>query len=658
MSSLDLPVHSPPSPLPTPTTPSSSTSSSSPQQYRGWIDSVVSERGFAWIRCPQHGSSVFVHQSLVTEQQLLSVGDEVVFTIGHNSRARDPNRTQAENVRVVAFADPANRGRHWQKRTAFPAPPSPSPANGAGGGGLQHHCNTADYIWSLPRYGRVDRVQRADGVCTVVLTTLPLLSSEAPEQLHVELPAHTTFGKGELLTFHHLHPRTLHVPTDFSSISPASLPSFPSSHCNVANTLSAALLIRHPLRVDEDRHTEFKSLLQMRTHHVEERVAFLVEKNTSAFLNSDGGWLYVGVDDDGCVEGLWLDKRRRDELKRKVDAVMHGMSPAVDTQLYSLDFLPVHLAVHPLSDDASFHQVRAVPLPHLYVLVLRVERPAPNSAVYFTSGRNRDVDEKAFTSRAWLRRDGSVREMTAAMVVERMKAVQAREAERMKADILRDVMSALHEHERKDPAPVSAAAVTNEGEDERRAAITDQLLAMGMDRLLVLDAVEQAARDGKLRTAPGSSAGMERIISDILDRMSRAQADDRNEHGKEEAVRAAPPALSLSRAPANASPNVSPSVSPISSLYPTVSPTTAAVSADGVEGLGGSAASSMRVTYRVGGRGGGAERSADESDSIPCEFCRCAFPQWYVMEHQRSCTLRQRVRDTAATATSAAHLRQ
>ena len=53
------------------------------------------------------------------------------------------------------------------------------------------------------------------------------------------------------------------------------------------------------MRCDESRHTEFKSLLA--NHYLEDRTSFLVEKNVNAFLNSDGGWLYIGVDDDGVV---------------------------------------------------------------------------------------------------------------------------------------------------------------------------------------------------------------------------------------------------------------------------------------------------------------------------------------------------------------------
>lgn len=92
-------------------------------------------------------------------------------------------------------------------------------------------------------------------------------------------------------------------------------------------------------REEESRHVEFKSLT--RTPNPIPRLLDLVEKYTNAFLNSEGGELYFGVEDDGTVHGLLLDTKDRDQIRIGVDGLMQHSTPTVDTRSYSLDFLPV-----------------------------------------------------------------------------------------------------------------------------------------------------------------------------------------------------------------------------------------------------------------------------------------------------------------------------
>ena len=98
---------------------------------------------------------------------------------------------------------------------------------------------------------------------------------------------------------------------------------------------------------------------------------------------------------------------------------MQHMSPPVDPSLYVLDFLPVHLAV---DGELRAGETRLLPLAHVYVLVVSVKAGSSGS-VYFTSGRLHEKDEPFGKEKAWLRRDGSVREMTQRMVAERMHAI-------------------------------------------------------------------------------------------------------------------------------------------------------------------------------------------------------------------------------------------
>lgn len=40
----------------------------------------------------------------------------------------------------------------------------------------------------------------------------------------------------------------------------------------------------------------------------------------NAFLNASGGTIYFGIEDDGIVSGLLLDRGARDDLRLRLDA--------------------------------------------------------------------------------------------------------------------------------------------------------------------------------------------------------------------------------------------------------------------------------------------------------------------------------------------------
>ncbi|KAM7383791.1 hypothetical protein PAMA_011246 [Pampus argenteus] len=60
-----------------------------------------------------------------------------------------------------------------------------------------------------------------------------------------------------------------------------------------------------------------------------------------AFLNSEGGSLVVGVNDDGIVCGLNLSHEEEDKTRLQVDRAVRLIYPPILPQNYSLHFLPV-----------------------------------------------------------------------------------------------------------------------------------------------------------------------------------------------------------------------------------------------------------------------------------------------------------------------------
>lgn len=66
-----------------------------------------------------------------------------------------------------------------------------------------------------------------------------------------------------------------------------------------------------------------------------------------AFLNSEGGSLFVGVEDSGLVQGVPCGHRDEDRVRLLVDSILQGFQPQVFPDAYSLSFIPVVSASAP-----------------------------------------------------------------------------------------------------------------------------------------------------------------------------------------------------------------------------------------------------------------------------------------------------------------------
>uniref|UniRef100_A0A8D0DKC3 Schlafen like 1 n=1 Tax=Salvator merianae TaxID=96440 RepID=A0A8D0DKC3_SALMN len=88
----------------------------------------------------------------------------------------------------------------------------------------------------------------------------------------------------------------------------------------------------------ETRNVEFKRgsgeyLSGTLKHHV--------RKYVCAFLNSEGGSLFVGVEDNGLVRGVRCDHKDEDRVRLLIDSLLKGFKPQVFPTAYTLTFIPV-----------------------------------------------------------------------------------------------------------------------------------------------------------------------------------------------------------------------------------------------------------------------------------------------------------------------------
>ncbi|XP_029805261.1 schlafen-like protein 1 isoform X1 [Suricata suricatta] len=104
-----------------------------------------------------------------------------------------------------------------------------------------------------------------------------------------------------------------------------------------------------------------------------------------AFLNSEGGSLFVGVEDSGLVQGVPCSHHDEDRVRLLVDSILQSFQPQVFPDAYTLSFIPV------VSTSAS-----STPLK-----VIRLSVHAPRAQ---TEPRLYETDQ----GEVFLRRDGSI----------------------------------------------------------------------------------------------------------------------------------------------------------------------------------------------------------------------------------------------------------
>ncbi|KAM5270718.1 schlafen-like protein 1 [Hipposideros larvatus] len=195
------------------------------------------------------------------------------------------------------------------------------------------------------------------------LASLPwrLQTALQEHQILKELVAHgkeLVLGKDRVLTNHREDsspspgrspgpsPSSRRPPTDTP---PALAPGQPSSQHRPSGTRSDSAIVHQEIRGQErlfqgaflgseTRNMEFKRgggeyLSLTFKHHLRRYVC--------AFLNSEGGSLFVGVEDSGLVQGIRCSHRDEDRVRLLVDSILQGFRPQVFPDAYTLTFIPV-----------------------------------------------------------------------------------------------------------------------------------------------------------------------------------------------------------------------------------------------------------------------------------------------------------------------------
>ncbi|XP_060639972.1 schlafen-like protein 1 [Anolis sagrei] len=174
---------------------------------------------------------------------------------------------------------------------------------------------------------------------------------------------------------------------------------------------------------NETRNMEFKRgggdyLTVTLKHHV--------RKYACAFLNSEGGSLFVGVEDNGLVRGVRCDHKEEDRVRLLIDSVLKGFKPQVFPAVYTLSFIPVIKA----EDTGIF----------LKVIQLKIHPPKPHQELFLYETDQGEV---------YLRRDGSIQgPLTGSAIQEwcRQKWTEEIKKLEMKIESLLEEKETLQQH--------------------------------------------------------------------------------------------------------------------------------------------------------------------------------------------------------------------
>ena len=105
------------------------------------------------------------------------------------------------------------------------------------------------------------------------------------------------------------------------------------------------------LNLDEGLDTEFKGLSKIPDRDVMPKMVEFAREYINAFLNGDGGTLFLGVEDDGMVSGILLNHKQRDDIRKRITDAVKEFFPAVEAHLYEINFCPVYDAKGNKIDD-------------------------------------------------------------------------------------------------------------------------------------------------------------------------------------------------------------------------------------------------------------------------------------------------------------------
>lgn len=123
------------------------------------------------------------------------------------------------------------------------------------------------------------------------------------------------------------------------------------------------------VKIFEDESHEFK-MVNIKDEEAVENFLHLVAKYICAFLNSNSGCLYIGINDDGIVKGLLLNPSLFVSIKQELNVLISLFHPQILDNLIHYKFFNVYNSENKIIEDT-------------YVLEIFTRKGKPNE-IYTT----------------------------------------------------------------------------------------------------------------------------------------------------------------------------------------------------------------------------------------------------------------------------------
>eukprot|EP00808_Paulinella_micropora_P006471 g8428.t1 len=519
---------------------------------RGVVKNV--REGFGFIR-RQFGPDVFFpFSAVVPPGTSVNIGDQVEFIEGPNKR--DPTKRIGHQVRVIG-ANPAHASTTSFHLPAASKQTLPTSSTVLRPGGL-----LGKIVWLQPKYGLIHEQSKQQ---LFFFFTATFQGTERPERGHIAefLPAREPVVG---LTAKQVKLLDAREPAEND-------------------------LIRDEIfSKEEDRVTEFKALTNSNRPGSSQYLQEICSKYVNAFLNSEGGVLYIGITDDGTIKGIPVSRKERDLFRLFMDSEMKGSRPAVNTDLYQINFLPVHRRVY-----GRWNYVEQIQ----DFCIIAIEVKKGTESFYQTKN----------TNKSYARRDGSIQELTPEMI----KARVEKESQMKEQDLKQMVLKILESQGVTGIAGIAGIAGATaqlQGQPQPRAQsggisipfkLVEDFVSMGFQRAPVLDCIYKLTEEGV------EEPSYEHVIARL------AQPNDSSQ----------PANLTSSAARSDQEQQTAPSSSSSSAA--------SSSSSSSNDNLTQSQAAVAPPSL-----------SAD-ADLLPCQFCPILLPREKLMSHQTKCAQRDRL---------------
>jgi len=159
--------------------------------------------------------------------------------------------------------------------------------------------------------------------------------TESPQIVHINQAPKSTheIKVPEITKVHNIEAKEAHARAEKKRETDINLLGIMNSKNGLPFTVGTKIYTnKEVVGIAEDMHHEFKHFKTMDIGYLE----ILIEKYVTSFLNSQGGTLYLGIDDRGHALGVRLDRKMFDEIAIAFDRKLKHFTPPVRADQYQI----------------------------------------------------------------------------------------------------------------------------------------------------------------------------------------------------------------------------------------------------------------------------------------------------------------------------------